>query len=315
MKKFTVVILALIVAASLVGCGTTYKAMRNIHNLKKRTNARLNLQSTPPDLKPYAQYAVTPLAKDLYKVVNQYNINPDDIPAKYMDPATNPEAAKIIEKQIAVAKKSMAKGFKQQGANRAQYIQMMKKVENDMRAPFWLMTELPPGASMGDIKIMKPIVTSTIKTKGGKGVYISFPFGDKDPETVRGELIAALDSFLLKDSGWTKKANLMKGIYKNSIATMNDTIDLQKQVIAENENNPKMKGYVDRTKRDLKKNENMLAYFKKMQAKKISPITMYQYTWNSTGRIQPGKMPSTLSVVLSLHGKEISVNINKMQYE
>lgn len=315
MKKLVLIVLCMIVGVFLSGCGTTYQAYSNVMKMKKRVDADLNLQTAAPDLKPYAQYAVTPLAKDIYKYVDMFNTDPELIPAKLMDPAVNKEAAEQVEKDIAEAKKEMTKTFKQNGSSPAMLAQTMKMVEDSLNKPYWVVTELPAGSFEGIIRYIEPMVTQYYSSKGGKSVYFRYGFDNTTPEQLRADLIAALDSFILHDSGWVKKEDVMKDSYASSILTIQDTISLQKNVIAENEKNPDRKAYVEQTKRDLQKNENMLAYFEKMKAQNISPITMYKYTWNSTGQITGGKLPNMFSVVLIVKNDNITLNMMKQIYE
>jgi len=314
MKKFITIIALAVLAASLSGCGTTYKAYSNVKKIQKRTQAALNLQTTPPDTKSYVEYAETPLAKDLAKILDMYNTNPDLIPAKLMDPATNPEAAEHAKKDIAYAKRELQRSHKEDGTSKAQFAQTMHRIEKDLNKPYWELEELPQGVFEGIMRTIEPYKSTYVNSKGGKSLYLRFSY-DNDIEKVRTEILAALDSFLQKDNKWVKVANLQKDQYKNPILTLTETNDLLRQVVAENEGNDKMKDYVERTKRDIKKNENMIAYMKKMQAKKVSPITMYKYTWHPSGKISAKNMPSMFSVVLTIKDNNITLNMMKMEYE
>ncbi|PLX69504.1 MAG: hypothetical protein C0603_00830 [Denitrovibrio sp.] len=313
MKKIVLSIMSLILVVAITGCGTTYTAYNNVMKLKKRTSASINLQTTAPDIKSLAQYAMSPLARDLQKSLDMYVTDPDSIPTKIMDPATNPEAAKQVEKDIKEARRGMAKSFK--GTSRAQAAQIMNSVVKNMRKPYWLITDLPTGAFEGVVRSVEHVSTGTIKMKDGKSVYYRFDYETKGIETVRAELIAALDEFLTKDGKWVKKADVRKNSYASAKETIQDSIVLYKKMIADIEKYPERKADVDRYKRDLKKNENMLAYYNKMEAKKESPITMYTYMWNAAGKIDLKNHANMLTVVLNIKDGNVTLAFNTIEYE
>jgi len=313
MRRIVIVMSLLAFAVMLTGCGSTMMAYNNVQKMKKRVDAEINLQNTPPDVAPLEQYAQSPLAKDLWKALNTYNTNPDSIPTKLMDPATDPEAAAQVEKDVAKAKAGIAKSFNK--ANKALYAQTMRSVEDSLRKPYYQITELPVGAYEGIIRDIKPMVAGAVRLKAGKSVYFRFDFEEKGIEAVRAEIIAALDEFLTKDGKWVKKADMMKQSNEKAAVTIRETIALTKKIIEENEKYPQRKAMVERWKRDLKKNENMLAYFEKQANSGESPITMYTYMWNEAGKIDLNNRADMFSVVLNIKDGNVTVAFNKMIYE
>ncbi|MGD9808169.1 MAG: hypothetical protein AB7E76_09570 [Deferribacterales bacterium] len=319
MKRITVFLVLLMMSTLLVGCGTTMMAYNNVQKIKKKNATRLNLQSTPPDLKPLEQYAQTPLAKKLFYYIDGVSSNPDAIPAKYMDPATNPEAAAQYEKDIALARRGLMKSAKQSGMNKAMLAQMIKSTEEDLKRPYWEVADLPEGASIGIIREIQGNTTQYLSRKTSKYLYFMFPMDTANPGKVKEDIKAAIDSFLLQSDKWTKTDNLVKQSNEDAIETMKDTIALQKKQLEDYGDNPKMKDYTDRVKRDLEKNENMLAYFEKKRDSADNSddaITFYKYSWSTkSGNIGPKNMPSTFSVVVKNEDGSIILNMMKMEYE
>lgn len=315
MRKIFIFSIIAALTVVLSGCGTTIQAYNNVQKMKKRNTARLNLQSTPPDVKPLEQYAETPLAKKLYFYIDSMNTDPDAIPSEYMDPATNPEAAEQVEKDIALAKKGLIKTSKNSGANRAMLAQMIKSTEEDLRKPFWKVTDLPEGAEIGIIRNMEGNQTAYFKRKASKYLYFTFPIDKDNPGAVRAKISEALDSFLLKSDKWTKAADLTKQSNQDALETISDTIELQKKQLSKYSDDIRFKDAKDRLKLSIEKNENMKAYFQKQLEKNISPITFYKYSWNKSGKPSVKDMASTLSVTVKSDVDVVNISIMKLEYE
>jgi DNA mismatch repair ATPase MutS len=147
-----------------------------------------------------------------------------------------------------------------------------------------------------------------------KFINIIFEKDKQNPDAMRKEIIAALDTFLLKDSGWTKTDDIDRDSYQNAIDWLGVSKRQNEKVIADYGNDQTKSQEIAYLQEGLNKYNNDIAYYQKKIAEIEYPIAMYKYNWKKMfgGMFD---FASTISVTIIHDDERIIVAIRQMKNE
>lgn len=228
----------------LSGCTATKSseiAMNIQKNAKKMSmDLNLNMKSTPPNIEQLKTYAQNSRSKYFANLIALSYQDYALIPTKLVDPVTNEEAKVMDEKDWNDVKLQLQRVGEKMNFSKDVMDQALRYTKKNFNKPFYVMTDLPEGASRGVIKNGYTATLDQLHAEHSKDIVIYFSFKDElDRKKVFDSLVADLDQFFSQDTGWEKTNYQIAESQKNIVEDWKSIISQQKQLLSEKGNSPK----------------------------------------------------------------------------
>ncbi len=225
----------------LTGCmpKSSQMAVNNVKKMKARNKANTNLQNTPPNIEKLKTYAISPRSKYFANLIAMSYKDYALIPSELVDPKTDKQAKVIDDEDWSDAKKGFIRMGETMNFPKGTIDQMIRNHKKTFNKPFYVMTNLPEGASRGIIRNGDNATLDAINAEHTKDISINFSFKDEsDKKRVYNSIIKDLDQFFENDAGWMKVSKKESVVFKNKVEDWKSIITQQKQLLLEKGNSP-----------------------------------------------------------------------------